>query len=160
MSLRIVEIDGVDIVEDATGVFRLATDGRVIVTPPPAPDGATAVTIAADTPLSVSGLRTTEYTIANGKTFHLQQVQSGAEGDPSEKGNKVEIRYYDGAAEHLVARQYIMGETLWLQMPDVSAARDGTSMDGNGTTKTIRVVRERLGGSSQEIDAVVYGYEE
>jgi len=156
MSLRIVEIDGVGLVDGAGGVTRLAVD--VNHNPEP-PAGATPVQFVADTPLAVAVAETAEYTIPNGKRFYLQQLQAGAEGDTTEKGNRVEVIYYDGAAEHVVARQYIMGQTQWINFPDVGAARDGTPIDGDGSTKKLRIVRERLGGSTQEVDAVVFGYE-
>jgi hypothetical protein len=121
------------------------------------------VTIDASSPLIVGPnptSHTTEYVIANGKTFFIQQIIAGAEADPSEKGSKIEVAYFDGTTEHLVDRVYVTGFTQFGIYPDTSKTRDGTTMTGNGTTKVIRVKRQRMSTSGQEIDAVVRGYEQ
>ncbi len=140
--------------------YRLEVSGKVQSTPPVAPPAATAITVAAATPLSVSGSHSTDYTITNAKTFIMQQLVCGAEGDPSEKGSKVEVHYVDsGSVEHLVERIYITGFTQYGIYPDTSKARDNTSFTGNGSTTKIRIKRIRMGGSGQEIDVVIRGYE-
>lgn len=126
---------------------------RVVATAPPA--GIDGTVIAADTPLTV-GTHVTSYVIPNGETFFLQQLLGGNE-DPS-KGASVEVIYYDGTTEHLVHRDYYNGATHAASFPDVSAARDGTAMIGDGSTKLIRVRRAKFSGSDIAIDAVVYGY--
>ena len=138
---------------------RLEIAGKVAIVAPSAPPSTTAVTINASSPLALSSDHTTTHTITNGKTFHFQQVETGSEGDTSEKGSVVEVSYFDGAIEHLLARVYLNGFTVFVPFNDVSVARDGTAMTGDGSTKTIRVKRRRLSGSSQEVDAVVRGYE-
>lgn len=148
-----VDVDAVD------GVRRLQITGKVTTSYPTAPPSTTPVTIDASTPLSITTTSTTEYTISNGKTFVIQQVSTGAEGDPTEKGSKIEIIYYDGTTEHLIERIYITGFTQFGVYPDTRTARDGTVMAGDGSTKKIRVKRYRLSGSAQEVDAVVRGYE-
>lgn len=147
-------------IDPADGKRRLAIDGKVSVSPPPAPPGTTEVIISADSPLSMTGTVTTSHIIANGKIFHIQQLTAGAEGDPNEKGSKVEVYYYDGTTEHLVERVYIVGFTQFGIYPDTAKARDGTIMIGDGTTKEIRIKRNRLGGNALEVDAVVRGFEE
>lgn len=144
---------------DDGGVVRLAMTGTVTIQPAPPPEGGTPVQIAADSPLDVSSSETTDYTITNGKTFYLQQISAGAEGDPTEKGSKITVQYYDGSTYHVLLRIYIMGESITTTYPDVMETRDGTDMDGDGSTKYIRVTRENFGGSSKEIDCVLYGYE-
>jgi hypothetical protein len=141
------------------GTRRLQIEGKVSVTAPVAPPATTSVTLSASTPLSISNDTTTSYVITNGKTFYIQQIACGCEGDTSERGSCIEVSYYDGAVEHLVERLYINGFTQYGVLPDTPKARDGTTMTGNGTTKTIRIKRRRLSGSSQEVDAVVRGYE-
>lgn len=140
------------------GKTRLSVDARAHVVPPVAPEGTTPVQIVSDTPLTVTTTQQDEYTIPAGKTFYLQSIVAGAEGDPVESGSKVEAYYYDGATERLLLRLYLLGQTVSVSYADVSETRDGTPMEGNGTSKEIRVRRTRLSGGSAEIDAVVYGY--
>jgi hypothetical protein len=147
-----VRVDPID------GIRRLQIEGKVVTAPAPPPPGGTAVTIAGDSPLSVSTIEVTNYIIPNGVTFYVQQIVAGAEGDPTEKGSKIEVYFYDGTTEHIVDRIYITGFTQYGSYPNTGSSRDGTMMTGNGTTKTIRVKRIRIGGSAQEIDAVVRGY--
>lgn len=138
---------------DDTGKLNVVTSQTV------PPSTATPVTIAADTPLSVSTTSTTDYTITNGKTFRVLALTYGAEGDPNTKGSKVTVSYVDASSvEHVISRVYFEGFTGQI-LPDTDKARDGTTLTGNGTTTKIRVVRTRLGGSALEIDAVVRGYE-
>ncbi|MEE9358890.1 MAG: hypothetical protein V3U85_00250 [Hyphomicrobium sp.] len=147
---------------DASGVTReVSVDSAgnlgVAVVVPSAPAGAAEVFISADTPLVV-GLHDTTFVIPNGETFHLQQLIVGNE-DPT-KGARVEIIYYDGAAEHMVMRSYIAGFTTSIPFPGIGDARDGTAMVGDGSTKTIIIRRAKLTGTDIEIDAVVRGYTE
>jgi len=87
----------------------------------------------------------------------LEYLVAGAEGDPTAKGSKIEVLYYDGAAEHLVERIYLMGESVSVY-PNTSSARDGTAMTGNGSTKKVYLRRHRMSGTAQEVDAVARGY--
>jgi hypothetical protein len=146
-------------VDPADSIRRLQIAGKVTLTAPVPPPSTTAVTVSANSPLSITTDHTTEYIITNGKTLYIQQIACGSEGDTSERGSAVEVSYFDGTTEHLVERIYINGFTQYGVLPDTSTARDGTVMTGNGTTKTLRVKRRRLSGSSQEVDAVVRGYE-
>jgi len=143
--------------ENQVGLHRLAITGNVAVVVQPPPTGGSLVTIPADNPLTVSGTHDTEYTITSGKSFYIQQLICGAEGDPTEKGSKIEVLFNNGT-EHPISRVYITGFSEYFQFPDVNEARDGTSLTGNGTNKIV-VRRIRLSGTSQEIDAVVRGYE-
>lgn len=147
------------VTQDMDGKQRLEVTGKVSTSPPPAPANTTPVTIVADNPLSLTTTNTAEYTIAADKTFVIQQVVAGAEGDSTEKGSKVEIAYFDGTTEHLVERVYVSGFTQYGVYPDTSKCRDGTVMVGNGSTKKVRLRRMRLSGAAQEVDCVVRGYE-
>ena len=158
----LVDGDGnlVNVTED-DGVLRLAILGKVVIAPSPIPDTATAVTIAADTPLVVGAqpsIHSTEYIIPDGEAFTLQQLTAGAEGDPTEKGSKVEVYYFDGTVDHLIERVYVSGFSLSTSYPDVELARDGTPMVGDGSTKKIRIDRIRMSGTAQELDSVVRGF--
>ena len=141
-------------------IRRLQIEGRVSVTAPVAPPSTTAVSIASDSPLSITSDSTTNYVITNAKTFYLQQVVAGSEGDTSERGSVVEVLYYDGSTEHIIERVYLNGFTTSISLNNINKSRDGTTMTGDGSTKQIRVRRRRLSGSSQEVDAVVRGYEQ
>lgn len=148
----------VSVVEDtADGLNRFAISGKVSVTAPPPPIGATPITIAADDPLSVSA-HDTDYIITSGKDLHIQQIVVGAAGDPNEKGSKVTVIFDDGT-EHVIERIYVSGFTNFGSYPDTAEARDGTPLVGNGTNKLI-IRREKLGGTAREVDAVIRGYEE
>lgn len=145
---------------DSDGVtHKIAVDGngnigvRVVPNVPPA--GVSATLIFADTPLTVSSHDTT-FTIPNGETFHLQRVLSGNE-DPT-KGASVEIIYYDGTTEHLVWRGFYAGFSVPIDFPDLSIARDGTAMTGDGSTKTIIVRRAVFTGGAIAIDSTVQGF--
>lgn len=138
---------------------RLLTSGKIVVTPPLPPTGATAVTIDASVPLYIPQplwLETT-YVIPDGKTFYLQFAGVGAAGDPSEKGARVEIFYEVGAVRHVLERYYVTGFTLTAAYDDVKEARDGTVMVGSGVDNKIVVRREQL-SKAGEVDAVVRGY--
>jgi len=138
---------------------RLLVSGSFYLSEPEPPPDSDKVTIDASSPIDVSGSETYEYTITNGKTFTLAAATIGAEGDPTEKGSKVEISYVDsGGTPHLIERVYITGFTVQI-FPGTNEARDGTVMVGNGTTTKIRIVRFRFGGSTAEIDAIARGYE-
>ena len=141
--------------QDDNGVRRVEIAGKVSVTGAIAPPSTTQVLIHADTPLTV-GSHDTAYVIPNGETFHLQEIHQGNE-DPT-KGASVEIIYYDGTAEHLLERVYSAGTTVTIGYPDVAEARDGTSMVGDGSTKTILVRRAKYSGSDIAIDTEVVGY--
>jgi len=148
---------------DATeSEYRLLVDAKAQLTPPVAPPSTTPKTVTSSTPLTVTGnsTHTADYIIPSGKTFHMQQVVCGAEGDPNERGSKVEIFYVDSSSvEHLVERIYLQSTTQYGIYPDTDSARDGTLMSGNGTTTLIRINRIRLGGGNAEIDVVLRGYE-
>lgn len=140
-------------------LWRLAITGKVSVQIAPPPVGGLARSYYADDPLEIGSLLSphdTSYVIEDGKTFHIQQVIAGCQGDPSEDGSKVEIIFNDGT-EHVVDRIYVHGETQFGDYPDTHTARDGTQLLGNGTN-TIILRRTRLSNSTQEIDAVVRGY--
>lgn len=143
------------------GKNRLEVSGKISVSSPPPPPAATAVQVAGDTPLNVSGTEDTDYEITNGTTFTVQSIAAGSEGDPTEKGAKVEVIYVDsGSTEHIISRIYLTGQTVQI-FPDVSAARDGTSLDGTaaGGTGLIRIRRLQFGGGSRELEGVVRGFE-
>jgi len=135
---------------------------NALPTPPP---GATEVIIAQpENELSISGgisnPHDTEYVIPSAQTFYLQIVSAGAAGDPSEDGSRVDVVYYDGAAEHVVSRLYLSGQTVYEAFPDSSHARDGTTMVGDGSTKKVILRRIRLSQASQEVDGEIRGYVE
>lgn len=135
------------------GVYRQEVVGKVTVVGAQPPPSTTPTQINADTPLTV-GSHDTSFTIPNGETFFLQQMVAGNE-DPT-KGASVEVIFDDGA-EHLIARVYTAGETVSIGFSDISEARDGTSLDGNGSN-TIIVRRAKFSGTNIAIDAVVTGY--
>jgi len=137
---------------------RLLTSGKIVVTPPQPPTGAVAVTIDASDPLIVSNpplWHETDYVIPAGKTFYLQFISVGAAGDPSEKGARIEI-FYDDGTRHILERYYVTGFTIPMAYDDVTEARDGTTMVGDGVHKIV-VRREEL-SKAGEVDAVVRGY--
>jgi hypothetical protein len=161
VSAELVDSGGnpVSVIFDGTH-YLLKMSGQVVVAAPPLPSGATAIAVAADNPLSLTGGTSphdTTYTIANGQTFYLQQFVAGCEGDPTSNGSKAEIIFDDGA-EHVVDRIYVDGFTNYVAYNDVCTARDGTTMVGNGSN-TIIVRRTRMSASGQEVDAVARGYE-
>lgn len=137
--------------------------GSIVVPyPPSCPPGATEVNVYADTPLELNNSNSphnTERVIDNGKTFKIQRVIVGAGHDPSEKGTQIELVYHNGT-EHVVARYFVENQTFEFQLGDLSKARDGTSMVGNGSSFKFIVRRTRLSSSSQMVDAHVQGYEE
>jgi hypothetical protein len=145
---------------DNNNRHRLAIEGPVTLTPPESPPASTPIRIAITS--ATPDLATTDDTvhvIANGDTFTLTYFITGSEGDGSERGSKVEVWFWDGTTEHLVARSYVTGATAPPQAPNTSVARDGTSMVGDGTAE-IRVRRTRLSGQVQEVDFDVFGYEQ
>lgn len=147
-----VDGDPVTVSHDA-GVDRLEIRGKVQTVgaiPPPETNEAR---INADTPLTV-GTHDTLFTIPNGETFHLQAVTAGNE-DPT-KGAVIEV-IYDNGSEHVIERVYTAGFTGQIGFPDISEARDGTPLDGNGV-HTIIVRRTKYAGSDIAIDAEVRGY--
>jgi hypothetical protein len=84
----------------------------------------------------------------------------GAGHDPSERGTQVDLIYYDGSTEHVVARFFVENTTFEIQLADISKARDGTTMTGNGTTKKLIIRRTRLSSADQRVDVHVQAYEE
>ena len=153
-----------DVVTDTTDDFnRLAVSGKVSISPPPPPINADEVVIAADTPLEINNQNSphdTAYVITSGKTLYVQQIVAGAEGDPTERGSKVEVIFNENGTEHIMERIYVAGFTQFGIYPDTSTARDGTLMVGNaGGTNTLIVRRARQSNSAQEIDAVIRGFE-
>jgi hypothetical protein len=150
-----------DIITDSEdGINRLQIKGKVSVSAPQAPATATAVTLASDTPLDMTGTEENSYTITDGKTFTITSVVAGAEGDPTEKGSKIEVIFDQNGTEKVIDRIYLTGQTVAIY-PDTSESRDGTSLDGNpGGTNKIILRRVRLSGSTQEVDAVLRGYEQ
>lgn len=140
------------------GQNRLQIEGVVSITAPSPPPDTTPVAITFSGNLSINSTQTDNYTITNGKVFVVQQIVAGCEGDTSERGSAVEVFYFDGTTERLIERVYLNGFTTEV-FPNTDTARDGTLATGNGTTRTIRIKRRRLSGSSQEVDFVVRGYE-
>lgn len=135
------------------GVRRLEISGKVAVIGSQPPPATTPQTIYADTPLTV-GADDTAFIIPDTETFYLQEVTAGNE-DPT-KGAVVEILFDDGA-EHLIERVYTNGETVVISFADVSTARDGTPLLGNGANEII-VRRTKFSGTDIAIDAVARGY--
>jgi len=141
--------------------YRLLVDAKSQIVPPVPPPSTTPRTIVPSGSLGVSGNSTDthNYVIPNGVTFTIQQVVTGAEGDPNERGSKVTVYYVDASSTtHVVQRIYLQSTTVQVT-PETSQAVDGTSMVGDGSTTQIRIDRTRLGGGTAEIDAVVRGYE-
>jgi len=144
--------------DELDNIHRIAVTGKVQTVTPPPPVGVSQITVAADDPLEMTGIHDTEYTLTSGLVFHLQQMVVGAEGDPTEKGSKVEV-YFDDGEEHIVERIYVTGFTQYGIYPDTNITRSGLPLEGNGTSKLI-IRRSRMGASSaQEIDAVLRGFE-
>lgn len=152
----IVQVDGsgnpATITLDS-GIYRQEITGKVTVIGAQAPPSTTAQVITADTPLTV-GTSDTVFVIPNGETFHLQQIIAGNE-DPT-KGAVIEVIFDDGT-EHVVERVYTSGATISVGYSDVTTARDGTSLTGNGTNELI-VRRAKYAGTNIAIDAEVVGY--
>jgi hypothetical protein len=138
-----------EVAVDAEGNLRTAT------APAAAPENSTPALISADTPLSV-GSHDTVFVIPDGEVFHLQRLIASNE-DPT-KGARITILCDDGVSEHVVFRAYYAGFVVPVELPDTSEARDGTSLFGDGSTKTIILRREKLVGANIEIDAQVQGY--
>lgn len=146
-------------IDTEDGKHRLEIVGKVSTSNPPPPVGSDPVTIDASSPLTVSGSEITNYTISSGMIFTLTQVTIGAEGDPSEKGCRVEVYYVDsGAVTHIIERLYVSGDTIAVY-PNTDEARDGTALAGTGTEQ-IRIIRTEFGSGSREMDTVARGYEE
>ena len=149
-------------------VARVSDEGKVSVaeSPATAPPGTTPFTLASDSPLEVGPNPTFQETVSsaigNGLTLKIQFIAAGAAGDPSESGSKVEVYWREGAGptDHLIERLYVSGATVYESLPDTSEARDGTPLNGDGSTTKVVVRRERLSNSAQEIDAVLRGYTE
>lgn len=153
--------------DTAAGYNRLAIEGNVSVTAPEAPPSTTAVQLFAprassdSTELEVAGNSShdTEYAIGDGNTLTIQYVQIGAQGDPNERGSRIEIIYDDVGTERMIERFYATSFSAPFS-PNVSSARDGTALTGNaGGTKKLVIRRTRLAGGSGEIDVEIRGYE-
>ena len=142
----------VTITNDA-GVYRVEITGKVQTVGAIPPPATTPVRINADTPLTVRS-HDTSFVIPTGETFYMQAVTAGNE-DPT-KGAVIEV-LYDNGTEHLVERIYTNGETIQIGFPDLSSARDGTVLVGNGS-HTIVVRRTKYSGSNIAVDAGVQGY--
>jgi hypothetical protein len=161
-SVRITDMSGsdnVNLIFDTTDqIHRLAVSAKVSITPPQPPASAIPIQINADTPLNVSSTITSSYLIPSGSVFHMQQVTAGSEGDPNEKGSKVEVYYSSSiSGEKIIERIYINGFSQFGSYPDTAFTRDGTAMSGSNSGRII-VKRIRLGGQSLEIDCVVRGF--
>lgn len=155
--VSLADADGNDISsQDDGGIRRIEIAGKVVVqqaVPPPATNG---FVIHADTPLVVS-THDTVFVIPDGETAHLQVLLSGNE-DPT-KGAVIEVFYDDVGVERLITRMYTAGSSVLFGFADISEARDGTALIGNGAgTKIIIVRRTKFAGNAIAIDAVVRGY--
>jgi hypothetical protein len=150
-----------DVVTDAIDGFnRLQVSGKVSIVAPPTPPGGTDFQMTADNPLEIQqsiSPHLTQTVIPTGTTLFITQVVAGCQGDPSADGSKVEVMYWNGTTEHLVERLYVTGFTEFGDYPNVNAARDGTTLTGDGTAE-LRIYRYRLSNAAQEIDCVVRGF--
>lgn len=155
------QLDAID------STYHVPIVGKVTVSPPETPPAAVRVSIfTSDADLELNGAGSPDdqtYTITNGKTFTLQTVSGGAQGDPTESGSRIDVLYEDGGAsppgsEHLIARIYIVASTNGL-VPLRAVALDGTSLDGDGSTKKIILRRIRLSNGNQELFGLVVGHE-
>jgi len=148
------------------GRFLLAEENgtlRVASQPPSPPPGTTEFVLSqSDTVLEIgladSPHDTESAVIGNGVDLYLQSFSSGAAGDPSERGSRVDIVWTASSVEHVVARLYIAGQSVERTLSDVNKARDGTTMTGNGTDTKLIIRRYRLSNADQEVDAEVRGY--
>lgn len=141
------------------GFDRLRIEGKVSIVAPVAPSGTTPVTIVSSGSLgitSTSGIDDVYY-ITSGKTFTLQQIIAGSEGDATEAGSVVEIFYGTASVDNLVERVYVNGFSTEIY-PNTSITRKKQSMTGSGGGRII-LRRRRLSGGSQELDAVLRGFE-
>ncbi len=151
-----INVDALD------GKKRVSIEGKISVSPPEPPAAATPVSIAADSPLDVTGTDDTDTEITTGDTFTIQQVTAGAEGDPTEKGAVIRVSYIDGSSvEHVIEQIYLTGQTVQI-FPDTSTARDGTTLLGvaGAGLGVIRIRREQFGGGTRELDVVLRGFEQ
>jgi hypothetical protein len=160
--------------KDSTGFARsieTQTDGKLVVatTLPQSPPGTTPFTFAVvegELEVGPSGDVASPHDslgpiITSGHTLTIQFVTAGTVGDPSEAGSKVSVYWQtSGPTNHLIERIYITGQTVTVQLPSASEARDGTAMVGDGTNTRLMVRRERVSTTAQEIDFVVRGYTE
>ena len=135
------------------GIRRLEIAGKVSVVGSVPPPATNAFAVFADTPLVV-GANDTAVVIPDGETLHIQSITGGNE-DPT-KGAQVEVVFNDGT-EHVVGRFFTSGHSLFFGFADVTQARDGTALTGNGTN-TLIVRRLKFSGTDIAIDAVLRGY--
>jgi hypothetical protein len=142
----------VTVTEDV-GVYRLEVTGKVSVIGALPPPSTNAFAVFADTPLTV-GTHDTISVIPNGETLHIQGLAAGNE-DPT-KGAVVEVIFDDGT-EHIVGRFYTNGQTELYSFADITEARDGTLLLGDGSN-TVIVRRAKFAGSNIAIDAELRGY--
>lgn len=148
-----------DVLVEDDGTLRVASQ------PPSAPPGASEFVLAIlDANLVIGAPPTYHETVSavigNGVDLYLQLFTTGAAGDPSERGSRVDLLWREGVGptDHVIERSYVSGQSVTVILPDVSKARDGTSLTGNGTNTKLLIRRYRLSNSNQEVDAIVRGY--
>lgn len=150
------------VLDEVDQCLRQSVSGKMSIVAPEPPPNVAQIVIDASTPLELGGAESpndTVHTIAAGKTFHLQSMKSGAQGDPTEGGSRVDAIYVDSVGvEHLIDRDYISAFTVPVN-PNTSIARDGTSMVGNGVDTKIIIRRIRLSNGKLEVDSVAKGFE-
>ena len=148
-----------NLVTDGEGVLKVSNQ------PPQPPPGTTPFSLAvAEVDLEISAPPAyhdqESAVIGSGLVLYLQTFASGAAGDPNERGSRVDILWREGVGptDHVVTRMYIGGQSLSFTLPDVKAARDGTSLTGDGSTTKVVIRRYRLSNAASEVDAEVRGY--
>lgn len=148
-----------NLVTDGDGILKVSSQ------PPKPPPGTTVFTLAVpDVDLEISAPPTyhehESAIIGNALNLILQVFSSGAMGDPSERGSRVDILWREGAGptDHVVARMYIGGQSLSFILPDVNTARDGAQLLGDGATTKLVIRRYRLSNADSEVDVEVRGY--
>jgi hypothetical protein len=159
---RIKVTDGsniADIVVDSEdGTKCLAIKGKVTLSEAEAPEGATLATIDASTPLVISTVHNTIWTIPDGVTFTVTFFGIGGQGDPTGKNSKGELFYDDNGTFRLIDSLYMSGFSLERYLT-TSYTRDGVKLTGNSAgTQKIVLRRTRFSGNALEVDAVVRGY--
>jgi hypothetical protein len=139
---------------------------KVTSLPPVAPPATTAFALYApregtSDPLSVNSVENSDSAIIGHNIgFYLQRLIPGAEGDPTDKGSKVEIHWVTGVAgtENLIARVYVQARSITYPYPDVHTTRNGTDMVGDGAYTKVRIKRYEMGSGNPEIDVELHGY--
>lgn len=135
------------------GIRRIEIAGKVTIVGSSPPPATTPAVIIGDTPLVV-GSDDTSFVIPDGETFHLQQLTAGNE-DPT-KGAVITL-LFDNGTEHVIERIYVSGSSVSIGFGDVTLARDGTALLGDGVD-TIVLRREKFSGTNIAIDSVARGY--